>query len=39
MECVLVEEILRESFFLVIGWVVCLVGNDDFFGPGGRDGL
>ena len=35
VECVLVEEILRESFSMIIGRVVNLEGNDDFFGPGG----
>ena len=38
MECVLVEEILREKFSLVIGRVVHLEGNDAFFDErGGMD--
>jgi len=38
MECELVEEILRERFSLIIGRVVFLEGNDEFFGPeGGMD--
>ncbi|MGB3943902.1 MAG: flavin reductase family protein [Methanothrix sp.] len=35
MECVLVEEILREKFSLIIGRVVHLEGNDAFFDDGG----
>ncbi len=35
MECVLEEEILREKFSLIIGRVVHLEGNDDFFSAGG----
>ena len=38
MECELVEEILRERFSLIIGRVVFLEGNDEFFGAeGGMD--
>ena len=38
MECVFVEEILRERFSLIIGRVVFLEGNDAFFDDeGGMD--
>ena len=38
MECVLVEEILREKYSLIIGRVVHLEGNDEFFDDeGGMD--
>jgi flavin reductase (DIM6/NTAB) family NADH-FMN oxidoreductase RutF len=36
MECELEEEILREKFSLIVGKVVHLVGNDDFFDEKGR---
>jgi len=36
MECVLVEEILREKYSLIIGKVVHLEGNDDFFNDKGE---
>jgi len=35
MECVLVEEILREKYSLIIGKVVHLEGNDNFFDENG----
>jgi len=38
MECELVEEILRENFSLIVGRVVHLEGDDDFFDEkGGMD--
>jgi flavin reductase (DIM6/NTAB) family NADH-FMN oxidoreductase RutF len=38
MECELAEEILREKYSLIVGRVVHLEGNDDFFDEkGGMD--
>ena len=38
MECELEEEILREKYSLIVGRVVHLTGNDDFFDDdGGMD--
>jgi len=36
MECVLVEEILREKYSLIIGKVVHLEGSDEFFDERGE---